>query len=362
MKMIVRMIRYVFIGLKYLVNQVLTSKKVLAILVLALFIALMDVSSDFDRELGKQDVQMANEEQRPDITYYQESEKFAIDDGTGINDLIKCYQGSINIDEASSDIQDYIKKLDSLYKKSNNYFSFLYQDLYSGFTVSYNEDAPIFTASTIKAPAMIYLYESASRGEVNLDEALTYTSKHYSGGTGVLQQKSINTRYSIEELIGYTIHDSDNIAYRMLMDRFSRESMYAFWNSKGTKYIFSNNSIWGFTSAKDASIYMKELYKFYNDNKEYGTRLMEHFKNASWKLVTDKNGNFNTANKGGWSGTAIHDVAIVFDRNPYILVIMSNLGEDNYNYLFQNTNKLVGSLHEAYWKYKEQVCNDIKQY
>lgn len=362
MKRIARMIRYFFIGLGCLINQFLTSKKVLAILVLALFMSLVDVSSGFKEELEKQDRQMMNEEQKPDIMFYQDSADIISNDGTGINDLIRCYQDGINIDESNDDIREYIEKLDSLYKKSNKYFSFLYQDLYSGFTVSYNEDAPIFTASTIKAPSMIYLYEEASKGKVNLDETLTYTSKYYSGGTGVLKNRSVNTSYSVEELVGYTIHDSDNIAYRMLMDRFSRESMYEFWGSKGTKYIFSNDTIWGFVSAKDASIYMKELYRFYNEDREYGTRLMEHFKNASWKLVADKNGRFNTANKGGWSGTAIHDIAIVFDKNPYILVVMSNLGEEEYSYLFQNTNKLVGSLHEAYWKYKEQVCSGIKQY
>ena len=89
---------------------------------------------------------------------------------------------------------------------------------------------------------------------------------------------------------------------------------------------------------------------------------MNYFKNAEWKMITDKNGNFNTANKGGWSGTAFHDVAIVFAENPYILVIMSNAGESNYSKLFQDTSKLVGELHEAYWKYKEVTCQNIKQY
>lgn len=354
------MIRYFFIGLGYLVNKFLTSKKILAILIVALFLSLIDISSGYKEELEKQDRQMMNEEQRPDIIYYQDDIDVVDDTGTGMNDLIRCYQENINIDD--SNIQEYIKKLNSLYKSSNKYFSFLYQDLYSGFTVSYNEDAPIFTASTIKAPAVIYLYESASKGEVNLEESLTYTSKYYSGGTGVLKNKPVNTNYSIEELINYTIHDSDNIAYRMLMDRFSRNNMYEFWSDMGTKYIFSNDTIWGFVSAKDASIYMKELYRFYNSSNDYGTRLMEHFKNASWKLITDKNGRANTANKGGWSGTAIHDAAIVLDKNPYILVVMSNLGEEDYSYLFKSTNKLVGSLHESYWKYKEELCRGIKQY
>ena len=78
--------------------------------------------------------------------------------------------------------------------------------------------------------------------------------------------------------------------------------------------------------------------------------------------VTIKDGNFNTANKGGWSEKTIHDVAIVFEENPYVLVIMSNAGEGNYSYLFNQTSKLVGNLHDNYWKYKIDLCSNIKLY
>ena len=98
----------------------------------------------------------------------------------------------------------------------------MYKDIYTGFTVSYNGEAPIFTASTIKAPAMIYLYEMASLGEVDLNEELTYTRGYYSDGSGVLKTKSFDTKYSIDTLIGYAIHDSDNAAYAMLMNRYKK--------------------------------------------------------------------------------------------------------------------------------------------
>ena len=241
-------------------------------------------------------------------------------------------------------------------------FSFLYYDLFSGFTVSYNENSPIFAASTIKAPAVIYIYEMASIGEINLDEELLYTSSFYRGGTGVLKNKPVNTKYTIEELVQYAIYDSDNIAYSMLMNRFGRENIRDFWKSKGTEYIFTTNTIWGYVSANDALIYMKELYRFSVENKEYGNRLLNHFIKARWKVITDKDGNFNTANKGGWSGVAFHDVAIVFDENPYILIIMSNLGEASYISHFNKTSKLVGDIHYNYWKYKESVCENINLY
>ena len=104
--------------------------------------------------------------------------------------------------------------------------------------------------------------------------------------------------------------------------------------------------------------------KTYIENDEYGNKPMEYFKNAEWKQITDKEGKYNTANKGGWADSAFHDIAIVFDKNPYIIAIYSNTGNNynDYTYLFNKTSELVGNLHTEYWKQKITDCNKIEQY
>lgn len=358
MRVLKQVLDYFFIGFSFI-----ASKKLFAVLTVCMFISLLQVSMGYREELLQKEQEMMFEKGNPEVTYYNQNEVEVSTDGeSAASKLVSCYKKGLAASEVNAEIKGYIDRLNALYNESGEYFSFLYQDLFSGFTVSYNEGAPIFTASTIKAPAMIYLYEQASNGQVDLNERLVYTSNFYSEGSGILKTKGVGTSYSVEELIGYAIHYSDNVAYRMLMSRFGRENVLAFWQEKGTSYIFTLETIWGVTSALDASIYMQELYRFYQDNQEYGGKLMDYFKNVEWKLIVDKDGYLNTASKGGWSGQAIHDAAIVFDENPYILVIMSNTGESNYNYLFKETSSLVGNLHEEYWKYKEAVCNEIKQY
>lgn len=301
----------------------------------------------------------------PNITnYYSKENNINITKDVAAQNLINCIETQIPIENLNTNIQNIINELNNLYNESTNYFSFLYKDLYTGYTVSYNADSPIFTASSIKAPAMIYLYEKASNNEIDLNEKLIYDGSFYSEGSGVLKTKEYNTEYTVDTLINYTIHDSDNIAYAMLMNRFKRENIYNFWQEKGTKNIFSYDTIWGTTSANDAAIYMEELYKFYIENDTYGNQLMEYFKNADWKQITNKDGKYNTANKGGWADSAFHDIAIVFDENPYILAIYSNAGNNysDYTYLFNTTSTLVGDLHTEYWKQKIETCNNIKQY
>ena len=278
--------------------------------------------------------------------------------------LVKCINEKIEYKDLDDNTKKLINDLNNLYNENDRYFSFAYKDLYTGVEITYNENAPISTASSIKAPAMIYIYEMASLGKIDLNEELTYTSNFYSGGSGVLQTKAPNTSYTVKTLVNYVIHDSDNIAYAMLMNRYKRENILEFWKEKGTNQVFTYNTIWGVTSTHDALIYMQELYNFYKSNDEYGNELMNMFKNAGWKILTNKDGEFNTANKGGWAGQTFHDIAIVYEENPYILAVMSNTGENysEYTYLFNKTSKLVGELHDSYWQNKLEKCKEIKQY
>lgn len=365
MKRIYSWVKYFFDGIK-----VIAGNKIAVIVIFSLGVILLNRTLCYKEELlmyEKDDIrEKIYSKEESEINYYYGDNDIdnIVSKDIAASELVNCINSRLAIDEIGDDVKNIINSINSLYNESGDYFSFLYKDIYTGFTVSYNENTPIFTASTIKAPAMIYLYEMASKGEFDLSEELTYTRGYYSEGSGVLKTKEFDTKYSIDTLIGYAIHDSDNAAYAMLMNRYGRENILKFWKDKGTKNIYTYNTIWGTTSASDASIYMQELYNFYLSNDEYGNKLMNYFKNAEWKMITNKDGEFNTANKGGWSGKTFHDVAIVFENNPYILIVMSNAGNDysSYTYLFNESSKLVGELHSNYWKYKINKCNEIKQY
>lgn len=276
--------------------------------------------------------------------------------------LVKCINSSIDLNNLPDSIESIIDEINSFYNKSNNYFAFKYKDIYTGFSISYNENQKIFAASTIKAPKDIYIYEMASLGKINLDDKLTYTSGYYNNGTGILKDKKVNTVYDVRTLVGYSTRYSDNAAHNMLMDKYGRDNMLSFWRDKGTKTIFTSSNNWGNISAYDAAIYMDELYRFYLENEEYGEELMNNFIGATTKFITGKN-NYKVANKSGWSGSAMHDVSIVFADNPYIVIALSNLGQtDSYWEYFNKVNDLAYRLHTEYWKYKMNICNDIDQY
>lgn len=303
------------------------------------------------------------EKESMETVIYQEEE--LLDDSLkniAASEYINCINSNVDINNLPKSITSIVDEINRYYNQSNNYFAFKYKDIYTGFSISYNENQKIFTASTIKAPKDIYIYEMASMGKINLDDKLTYTSGYYNTGSGVLKNERFNKVYDVRTLSKYSIVYSDNAAHNMLMDKYGRKNMLNFWKEKGTNAIFTEHGNWGLTNAHDAVIYMEELYRFYLENEIYGNELMKNFLNANPKFIKGKH-NYKVANKSGWSGTAIHDVSIIFADNPYIIVALSNLGNtDYYMSYFNKANDFAYRLHSEYWKYKMSVCGDINQY
>jgi len=73
------------------------------------------------------------------------------------------------------------------------YFGVYFKNLDSGETFAINGDEPITAASTIKAPAVLYLNTLISQGKLSWDDRLTYNSQlDYQGGSGILHSYSVN--------------------------------------------------------------------------------------------------------------------------------------------------------------------------
>ena len=270
-----------------------------------------------------------------------------------------CLHSYIDINNMGDDIKNNIGQLEKYYNDDDTNFAFYYMDLNTSFSVSFNAEQPIFGASTMKAPFIIYIYKQASLGKINLDEELTYTANFYSSGSGVLQSKEIGGKYSVKDLCYYAINDSDNIAYRMLTNRFGIKNARKFWIEQEVNSIYHNNVIFSEITAKDAAKIMKYLYDFSLEDNNYGKELMNYFTNALYFFIP-KDG-LVMAHKSGWAGFAIHDLAIKFDDNPYVLVVLSRRGEMEYDSLFNYTSKKIGEIHKNFWDANVNHCiNEFK--
>lgn len=261
--------------------------------------------------------------------------------------------------------QDFTKKVSSelnkYIKKSGGRVTLKYQDLVTGETFQIKGKTSSRAASTIKLPLVLYIMEQADKGKFNLNQKLTYKSYHYYGGSGVIQKDKVGTSYTIRDLVKKAMIYSDNIAFIMLKERVGQQTFIKYMKSIGGQYAYPNGQ--NLTSANDLTIYAKRLYQFSNKS-PLGKELVGYLK----KTV------YNTTIPSGIKGTPVahkvgmipndriyNDAAIVYDRNPYVLAIMTKgISYEKSQKVIANLAAIVNKNHKAkasaqYFKSKADV-------
>ena len=92
-------------------------------------------------------------------------------------------------------------------------------DLDNNSYVTLKEDDPFASASTIKVPVLVALFQDIDRGKVNLNETLVMSEDVIAGGSGNMQYEKPGKQYSVLETATKMIVISDNTATNMLIKR-----------------------------------------------------------------------------------------------------------------------------------------------
>lgn len=288
------------------------------------------------------------------------NDNFVYDDSINDNNLtefVSCYQEPMAKEDFTEEMKSKYNEIERYFASSSERVSFSYEDLYSGLHISFNENQTYFAASVIKAPVVMYVYKLYVEGQLDLNEKLTYYQHHYVGGSGYIQFQPLGSQYTIKELAKKAIVDSDNIAYAMLADYVAKKGVQNYWRNLGANYFWSG-SIWGSITSHDGAIYMKQIYKFINEYPEIKEELLSYHFNSVARLIRLDNKNIKVAHKSGWNSATIHDSAIVFDKQPYVLAIMSLKGYADSNSYFARASNLINEFHNLYWNKKSSYCYD----
>lgn len=273
-----------------------------------------------------------------------------------LDSFISCYKEPIDRNSFTPEMDKKLNQIINLFSSSNTKVSFAYEDLYTGLHIGYNEENTYFAASVIKSAVVLYVYELYVDNKLDLNEVLTYEPSFYIAGTGSLQYQKYGTKYTIRELIAKTIIESDNVAYAMLCSRVKNTDIRNYWKNKGVTTFWYGNNIWGQVNSKDGSIYMRELYKFMDRHPELKDEIQSYYFKSATRLIKLNNNNIPIAHKSGWTSAAIHDMAIVYNEQPYVLSINSLMGYDNFSTFFLKASNLINEFHELYWDNKSEYC------
>jgi len=236
-------------------------------------------------------------------------------------------------------------ELDEFFAAIGHNVSVFYKNLDTGFTYLHNPDRVFFAASLSKSNHALYVYALAELGLVDMNEVHFYTSGDRWGGTGVLRFEPFDSTFTTRELLGLSIQESDNAAYRMLirMTTHTQPSYRDFVAEIGGNVRMIQNVISQNTNAHDAGLWMYSIFNYIESDSLYGHYLKYDLMNTAqtshhyfdrWEGSYGRGGTVNVsmiqsdyplARKYGWARNAFHDAAIVYATSPYILVILSNM-------------------------------------
>ena len=233
--------------------------------------------------------------------------------------------------------------------------SLAYYDIETGFSLMINPDNHYYSASVMKAPYMLYIYRLALEGEADIEEKIVYTEEFKREGTGILKDAEFETEYTIEELIGFTLEESDNAAFAMLRKRFPEKGYVEFIKELGIAHdddskAFNKPQI----CCETALIFSQAIHDFIAEENPYSENLRYHMTHSRNAMIYGGSG-AEVVRKYGWYEGYFHDMAVVYGEKDYFLTIMTNLDlleiEKREYDIFRDLSRLIAEysteLHEA---------------
>jgi len=110
------------------------------------------------------------------------------------------------------------------------------KNLDTGAAFGLRETEPVRTASTIKLPVMLAVFDAVARGQAKWADMLTVTAQDKVSGSGVIGSEfSEGVQLPLPDVVHLMIVLSDNSATNMLIERFTADAVNAYLDKLGIK-------------------------------------------------------------------------------------------------------------------------------
>ncbi len=119
------------------------------------------------------------------------------------------------------------------------------KNLVTGAEYAIRADERVRTASTIKLPILVALFQAVAEGKASLDEEILLTADDKVSGSGILFEFSAGRKFLVRDLANLMIVVSDNTATNLLIDRLTADYVNNVMEKYGFAKTRSNRKILG---------------------------------------------------------------------------------------------------------------------
>lgn len=253
--------------------------------------------------------------------------------------------------------------------------SLYYEDMERGNFFKFNEAVTYPSSGCVEVPFVLSVLKAASNemldyekklaeyiavnGETDelpdfvfkydMNKVFTYTEDKATLGSGIIKDGEFGTEYTYYELLEHLIKYGDSVAYAELKSAYGTVLQKNLLTSIGTGVMKSDPSL---ATASDLALVMKETYSFLDSNAYYAQMMKDTMVSSVHSvMITPGIIGKTVAHTHGWSEGAYHDMAVVYDTHPYVLVFMSDLddGGEEVNAYINKLASVIDDIHESFY-------------
>ena len=120
------------------------------------------------------------------------------------------------------------------------------KNLDTGVTVGIKEAEPVRTASTIKLPILLSVFDAVARGQAKWTDPFTVTAGEKVSGSGIIASEiSDGVQLPLRDVANLMMVLSDNTATNLILERFTADSVNAYLDKLNLKTTRSMRKILG---------------------------------------------------------------------------------------------------------------------